>query len=82
MKSIAQVRFSTGAAASGCRIRLGTRRVVKPRPIQSERAVHAMHMLVVLRAPFGPHPIKSFQKPHRGYRATTSVSAAITASSR
>jgi hypothetical protein len=39
--------------------------------IQSQRAVHAMHVLVIPRTSFGRHPIKELPEAHRGYRATT-----------
>ena len=40
-----------------------------------------MHVLVVPRAPFGPHPVEELPEAQRGYRVTTSVKAAMTAAS-
>lgn len=49
------------------------------RQIQPQRAVHAMHHSWIQVRPSVRRQSKSLQKPQRGKRRTTSVSAAITA---
>lgn len=57
IKSSAQVWFSTGGAVSGCRIRRGTRRVVRRDTFRPQGAVDPMHALVVPRPAIGPESI-------------------------
>ena len=82
MKSGAQVWFSTGGAANGCRTRLGTRRVVRLGRFDRSAQFTGCTRLWFQGWLWSRKWVKHFQKPHRGRRATMSVSAAITAASR
>ena len=73
--------LSSGGASSGWRSRVGSRRFVRRGQIQPQRAVHAMHPLVVPAAgPIQPQPVEALpEAPARVLAPTTACSAAITA---